>query len=154
MQKLQHAAAVFCIACVCAEVLSQVVGAGWPRRCIKGLAGLYILAVLLQTLPDLRLSAVLPQQAERTAVSMESADAVILRQAEQQLETLLAAQCREQFGVSVQASIALRQTTEGTQAEHVVLTFPPECGEEIRQAVSACAEQLLGAVPQEMEASP
>ena len=32
----------FCLACVCAELLVQLVEAGWARRCIKVVAGLYI----------------------------------------------------------------------------------------------------------------
>ena len=38
----------FCLACVCAELLVQLVEAGWARRCIKVVAGLYILTVLLR----------------------------------------------------------------------------------------------------------
>ena len=37
-----------CLACVCAELLVQLVEAGWARRCIKVVAGLYILTVLLR----------------------------------------------------------------------------------------------------------
>lgn len=154
MQKLQNATAVFCLACVCAEILSQVVEAGWPRRCIKGLAGLYILAVLLQVVPDVKVSELLPQETEAAAVSMEPVDAVILERAQQQLEELLAAQCRERFGVSVQAEVTLQQTAEGTRAEQVLLAFPAGCGSETRQAVSEYAEQLLGIPPQQAEDAP
>lgn len=38
----------FCLACVCTELLVQLVEAGWARRCIKVVAGLYILTVLLR----------------------------------------------------------------------------------------------------------
>ena len=154
MQKLQNATAVFCLACVCAEILSQVVEAGWPRRCIKGLAGLYILAVLLQVLPDVKLSELLPQEMEAAAISMEPVETAILEQAQQQLEELLAAQCRKRFGVSVQAEVTLQQTAEGTQAEQILLTFPAGCRDETRQAVSAYTEQLLGVPPLQAEDAP
>ena len=54
MQALTHAVAVFCIACLCAELLTLFVpptSSGWARRCIKAVAGLYILVVFARTLP-------------------------------------------------------------------------------------------------------
>ena len=35
MQALERAAAVFCTACICAELLSRFVGQGWGQKCIK-----------------------------------------------------------------------------------------------------------------------
>lgn len=54
MQALTHAVAVFCIAYLCAELLTLFVpptSSGWARRCIKAVAGLYILVVFARTLP-------------------------------------------------------------------------------------------------------
>ena len=54
MQALTHAVAVFCIACLCAELLTLFVpptSSSWARRCIKAVAGLYILVVFARTLP-------------------------------------------------------------------------------------------------------
>ena len=51
MQALERAAAVFCTACICAELLSRFVGQGWGQKCIKAVAGLYILVVFARTLP-------------------------------------------------------------------------------------------------------
>ena len=51
MQALKRAAAVFCIACICAELLAQMTDRGWARRCIKTVAGLYILVVFARALP-------------------------------------------------------------------------------------------------------
>ena len=42
MQALERAAAVFCTACICAELLSRFVGQGWGQKCIKAVAGLYL----------------------------------------------------------------------------------------------------------------
>ena len=51
MQALKTACAVFCTSCICAEVLTRFAGSGWARRCIKAVAGLYILVVFARTLP-------------------------------------------------------------------------------------------------------
>ena len=51
MQALERAAAVFCTACICAELLSRFVGQGWGQKCIKAVAGLYILVVFARALP-------------------------------------------------------------------------------------------------------
>lgn len=50
----KSAAVVFCTACICAELLARLTGNSWARRCIKAVAGLYILVVLLQVIPQLR----------------------------------------------------------------------------------------------------
>ena len=39
MRALERAAAVFCTACICAELLSRFVGQGWGQKCIKAVAG-------------------------------------------------------------------------------------------------------------------
>lgn len=54
MQTLKAAAVVFCTACIGAELVARLTGSGWARQCIKVVAGLYILVVLLQTAPQLR----------------------------------------------------------------------------------------------------
>ncbi len=46
MQPLERAVAIFCIACICAELTTQLAGSTWARRCIKAVAGLYILECL------------------------------------------------------------------------------------------------------------
>lgn len=53
MQAFQQAAAVFCMACIGAELVSLFAGQSRAGRCIKAVAGLYILAVLLTQLPRL-----------------------------------------------------------------------------------------------------
>ena len=53
MQVFQRAAAVFCMACIGAELVGLFAGQSWAGRCIKAVAGLYILAVLLAELPHL-----------------------------------------------------------------------------------------------------
>ena len=53
MEQLKAAAAVFCTACICAELVGQLLGDTRGRRCIKGAAGLYILLALFHALPAL-----------------------------------------------------------------------------------------------------
>ena len=50
MKALQTLTVSFCLACICAEIVTLLTGPGWPRRCIKALAGLYILVILLRLL--------------------------------------------------------------------------------------------------------
>ena len=50
MHAFQTAASAFCIACICAEITTLLVGAGWAGRCIKAVAGLYILVILFLSL--------------------------------------------------------------------------------------------------------
>ena len=69
MQALTHAVAVFCIACLCAELLTLFVppsSSGWARRCIKAVAGLYILVVFARALPrvEVELQKFIPPQAQ------------------------------------------------------------------------------------------
>ena len=52
MQPLERAVAIFCIACICAELTTQLAGSTWARRCIKAVAGLYILVVFARTVPQ------------------------------------------------------------------------------------------------------
>ena len=54
MQGLKAAMAVFCTACICAELVAQITESGWARRGIKVVAGLYILAAALHVLPQLK----------------------------------------------------------------------------------------------------
>ena len=47
------ATAVLCTACIGSELIVQLTGSSWAKQCIKAVAGLYILVVLLQVLPQL-----------------------------------------------------------------------------------------------------
>ena len=54
MEEIKTAVAVFCTACICAELVGRLLGDVRGRQCIKAAAGLYILAALFQALPGLR----------------------------------------------------------------------------------------------------
>lgn len=146
----------FCLACICAELVSQLVEAGWARRCIKAVAGLYILTVLL------RAAAALPTQAARLAQSVQapasiaSAENTILEEASRQLEETLAAECQAQFGVSVRVEIELTQTASEVQASGVVLWVPHGCPAQVREQLVQFVRAELGtqAVTAAEEAEP
>ena len=55
MHAFQTAASAFCIACIWAEITTLLAGAGWAGRCIKAVAGLYILVILFRLAPQMKL---------------------------------------------------------------------------------------------------
>lgn len=150
MQTLQRAAAVFCIACISAELVALLAGAARTARCIKALAGLYILAVLLSQLPGIpkAIHAAMPTNSvSQSASQWKWAGTELLSQTEKQLETLCVEQCRQQFGVTIQASIRLETVGQEVSVCQAVVAFPKDCGNSTRQAVLEYLEQELGVVP-------
>ena len=154
MQTFQRAAAVFCVACISAELVTFLVGSVRAGRCIKAAAGLYILAVLFSILPGLpaKLAAAVPQTASVQADSLwEQTQAQLLARAAAQLEESCTAQCRQQFGVEIQLSITLRSTEQGTEAAQAAVCFPASCTSGTKQAVLQLLQQELGVAPTVME---
>lgn len=148
MRTLQNATAVFCLACICAEIVSLLTAEGWPRRCIKSVAGLYILVVLLQAAPQLRAqwsAFAVPQAA---AADFGTAQQAVLREAETQLAETLEAQCLEQTGVRLRLSVSLAQN--GTQVEAKAVQAIPAAGTsgQQKEAAAAYLRQALGVEPE------
>lgn len=114
MQAFQRATAVFCMACIGAELVSLFGGQSWAGRCIKAVAGLYILAVLLAQLPRLP-GKIMTAFSGNTAPAVTSAaqpDALeteILTETKAQLETYCTAQCSQQFGLDVSVTVTLEK---------------------------------------------
>lgn len=148
MQALRSVTAVFCIACICAEVLAQLAGEGWPRQCIKALTGLYILVVLVHALPSLRAEAGAFTVPETTVPDFGTAEQSILLQTQSQLEQTLAAQCREETGVQPVLQVTLRQSGTEVSAAQVEVTLPAEASAQDRERVAAFLRQALGVEPQ------
>lgn len=149
MQKLQGAVAIFCIACICSELLSQLVQSGWPRRCIKALAGLYILVVILRLAPGaarVTSDIVLPQV---SPVEMQASSDFVLQQAETRLEQTLAAECAALFDVPVRLSVTLTQGRNGAaQAQQAAVYLPADCPAQTRQKIADYLRQQLGIEPE------
>lgn len=144
MQEIKNAVAVFCTACVCAELVAQLMDDGRLRRCIKAAAGLYILVALAHALPGLRAEAkvfVLPRSQAADFGEMEDA---VLRQAERQLAAALEEQCTEQTGQVVRMKITLVQTSAGVAAVAVQAAVSADCPAEAREQIADFLRGALG----------
>ena len=158
MQAFQRAAAVFCMACIGAELIGLFAGQSWTGRCIKGVAGLYILAVLLAQLPRLPGKVVTAFSGNSTPAVMSAAqsDALeteILAEAETRLETYCVAQCRQQFGLEVCVSVTLEKAGQQVVVKKAVVAFPAGCTAAQKQAVLGFLQQELGTAPTAAEES-
>ena len=158
MQAFQRAAAVFCMACIGAELVGLFGGQGWVGRCIKAVAGLYILAVLLAQLPHLpgKVMTAFSGNTAPAAVSTAQSDALeteILTGAETRLEEYCAAQCRQQFGLDIRVSVTLEKAGQQVVVKKVVAAFPAGCTATQKQAALSFLQQTLGTAPTAAEES-
>lgn len=119
MQALERAAAVFCTACICAELLSRFVGQGWGQKCIKAVAGLYILVVFADALPGAKAQFAALELPQVPAVSLGSLEDAVLAQTAEELSRALEERCLSEAGVLLRLNIILRQTSEGVEAAEV-----------------------------------
>ena len=113
MQQIKTAVAVFCIACISAELVAQLVGDTRGKQCIKAAAGLYILIAISNALPLLRaqsLDLALPQSQQ---ADFGSAEDLIVQEAQQKLETQMEAQILAQTGWPASLQLTLAQTWAG-----------------------------------------
>ena len=159
MQAFQRAAAVFCMACIGAELASLFGGQSWAGRCIKAVAGLYILAVLLAQLPRLP-GKVLTAFSGNTAPAAVSAaqsdtqETEILTEAGARLEEYCTAQCRQQFGLDIRVTVTLEKAGQQVVVKKVVAAFPTGCTAAQKQAVLSFLQQTLGASTAAEESAP
>lgn len=119
MQALERAAAVFCTACICAELLSRLVGQGWGQKCIKAVAGLYILVVFADALPGAKAQFAALELPQVPAVSVGSLEDAVLAQTAEELSRTLEERCLSEAGVSLRLNISLSRTAEGVEAAEV-----------------------------------
>ena len=159
MQAFQRAAAVFCMACIGAELVSLFGGQSWAGRCIKAVAGLYILAVLLAQLPHLPgkvMTAFSGNTAPATlsAAQSDALEAEILTGAETRLEEYCAAQCRQQFGLDIRVSVTLEKAGQQVVVKKAVVVFPAGCTAAQKQAVFSFLQQTLGVPAAAEESTP
>ena len=159
MQAFQRAAAVVCMACIGAELVSLFGGQSWAGRCIKAVAGLYILAVLLAQLPRLpgKIMTAFSGNTAPAALSAAQSDALeteILTGAETRLEEYCAAQCRRQFGLNIRVSITLEKAGQQVVVKKAVAAFPAGCTAAQKQAVFSFLQQTLGVSTAAEESTP
>lgn len=154
MKVLQHAAAVFCIACISTELVTLLVGSCRTARCIKAAAGLYILSVLLSVLPGLpaklTAAAQLPIPVQPDSF-WEQAQTQILADAKTQLEEQCMAECRQRFGVEIHLILTLAAAERGTSIRQALVEFPAECSADTKRAVLGYLQQELDILPTEAE---
>lgn len=154
MQALRNATAMFCLACVGSEAVLRLTGAGWPRRCIKAAAGLYILAVLLHAVPQLQAQTEAFSRPQAQAASFGTVEQNVLREAEAQLEQTLAAQCREETGVEPALQITLEQSGTSVHTAAVKMQLPAGSTKEETLRAAEFIRQALGAEPEIGEGGP
>ena len=159
MQAFQRAAAVFCMACIGAELVSLFGGQSWAGRCIKAVAGVYILAVLLAQLPHLpgKVMTAFSGNTAPAALSAAQSDALeteILTGAETRLEEYCAAQCRRQFGLDIRVLVTLEKAGQQVVVKKAVVAFPAGCTAAQKQAVFSFLQQTLGVPAAAEESTP
>jgi hypothetical protein len=122
MKELKAAVAVFCAGCICAEMLVQLTQQTRARRCIKAVAGLYIVAALLRAVPGVAAQSANVELPGSTQADFGSFTQNVLEQTAQSLEETLQNTIRASTGCSVQLQITLRQTQTGVAAAAVQVT--------------------------------
>lgn len=144
MQQIKTAVAVFCIACISAELVAQLVGDARGKQCIKAAAGLYILIAISNALPLLRaqsLDLALPQSQQ---ADFGSAEDLIVQEAQQKLETQLEAQILAQTGWPASLQLTLAQTGQGVEAVEAQVSLPPDCPRDTRAEIASELCSRLG----------
>lgn len=144
MHAFQTAASAFCIACICAEITTLLVGAGWAGRCIKAVAGLYILVILFRLAPQMKLELKSAAAAAPAAVSIQSTETSLLQGTQERLEADLCAECERRFGTKVKLEITLTRTD---RAEKVLVILPAACTSAEQSRIAAYLQQELGMAP-------
>ena len=135
MQQLKTAVAVFCTACICAELVGRLLGDVWGRQCIKAAAGLYILVALFHALPSIRAGVASFTPPDVPAASFGTMEDVVLQQAQRSLADRLEAQIAEETGLAVTLDIVLASTQTGVQVVRAEVSAPAETTPQDRTAV-------------------
>ena len=148
MQSIKAAVAVFCTACICAELVAQLTENSWARRGIKAVAGLYILTVALQAFPQVKAEWSDVSVPAVSSVALGTLEDAVLAQTETELEKTLEAQCQKEYGVAVTLDITMKDTPEDVNVQSVTVTPLEECTAEKQQAVDAFLQQTLGIQPE------
>ena len=148
MQALERAAAVFCTACICAELLSRFVGQGWGQKCIKAVAGLYILVVFADALPGAKAQFTALELPQVPMVSVGSLEGAVLAQTAEELSRTLEERCLSEAGVSLRLNIILSQTAEGVEAAEVQIVPQDAVTASQKRAIEALLEGQLQLGPE------
>ena len=122
----------------------MLTGTGWAGRCIKAVAGLYILVVLFRLAPGVKPELKNAMEAVPSSVHIQSAETSILQKAQERLESSLQAECMQRFGVPIELDITLMQEGQTVQAGSAGFTILSECTDAEKQQVAAYLQEALG----------
>lgn len=147
MHTFQTAASAFCIACICAQTITLLVGTGWAGRCIKAVAGLYILVILFRLAPQMKLELKKAAAITPAAASIQSTEESILQGTQERLESELCAECERRFGTKVKLEITLARTQQNVRADKVLALLPAACPSAEQSRIAAYLQQELGTAP-------
>ena len=148
MQPLERAVAIFCIACICAELTTQLAGSTWARRGIKAVAGLYILVVFADALPGAKAQFAALELPQVPAVSVGSLEDAVLAQTAEELSRTLEERCLSEAGVLLRLNIILSQTAEGVEADEVQIVPQDAVTASQKRAIEALLEGQLQLGPE------
>ncbi len=134
MQQIKNAAAVFCTACICAELVVVLLGDVRGGRCIKAAASLYILVAVFHALPGLRAESTRFELPALPAASFGTAEEAILRQAERELATELEEKLAAETGQAIGVELTLVSGASGTAVTRLRAVLPAGCPAQARAA--------------------
>lgn len=144
MQQLKTAVAVFCTACICAELVGRLLGDIWGRQCIKAAAGLYILIALFHALPSMRAGIDSFAAPELPAAHFGTMEDAVLQEAQRSLSDQMEEQIARETGLTATLSIILEPSQTGIQVVRVEVCAP-EANEPERAAVQGLLCESLEA---------
>ena len=144
MNKIRTAIAVFCIACICAELVAQLVGDVRSKQGIKAAAGLYILLAISSALPRLEFDLISFAAPQSVQAGLGDTEDLILLEAQRQLEARFEAEAAEASGVEIELSLTLIRSGQEVTAREARVTLPPGCTDEARARIQEILSQELG----------
>ncbi len=145
MQQLKSAVAVFCTACIYAELVARLLGNTKSRQCIKAVAGLYILIAVFRTLPKFTVSELQLEKQGVQAADFGTAEDAILYDAARRLEETLEARLLDETGQPIQLELILVKAEDGVKAIGVQVLNCPEQAKHTAQEL-LCRELGLDSV--------
>lgn len=148
MQEIKNAAAVFCTACICAEVVCQLLGGTRMRSCIKTVAGLYIVVSVLQALPGIGAQARQFAPPAAGPADFGSFEDAVLDQTARQLAQQLQARLLEQTGCAFRLQIELVQAQGEVAATAVRATPEGACTARQKEQAAAVLQRELALGPE------
>ena len=129
-------------------MLTRFVGQGWGQKCIKGVAGLYILVVFADALPGAKAQFAALELPQVPAVSVGSLEDAVLAQTAEELSRTLEERCLSEAGVSLRLNIILSRTAEGVEAAEVQIVPQDAVTASQKRAIEALLEGQLQLGPE------